>query len=44
MLGRAPAPASSEAWIVKGLKDGDRVIVYPPRPVRDGARVRARSV
>ncbi len=35
---------SSDAWIVKGLKAGDRVIVYPPTTVRDGARVRARTV
>ncbi len=35
---------SSDAWIVKGLKAGERVIVYPPTTVRDGARVRARAV
>ncbi|MGZ5275809.1 MAG: efflux RND transporter periplasmic adaptor subunit [Caldimonas sp.] len=33
-----------EAWVVKGLGAGGVVVVYPPAAVRDGARVRARSV
>jgi len=32
------------AWLRGGVKAGDTVIVYPPPAVRDGVRVRARSV
>lgn len=32
----------TEAWIKSGLSAGDRVIVYPPAAVRDGARVNVR--
>lgn len=32
-----------EAWIVKGLARGDRVIVYPGEEVADGLRVRPRA-
>ncbi len=32
-----------EAWIAKGLRPGDTVIVYPPPAVRDGARVSSRK-
>jgi HlyD family secretion protein len=28
------------AWVTQGLVDGERVIVYPPRTLSDGARVR----
>lgn len=31
------------AWIRSGLQPGDRVIVYPPAAVTDGARVRERG-
>ncbi|MFO1249889.1 MAG: HlyD family efflux transporter periplasmic adaptor subunit [Inhella sp.] len=31
-----------EAWIGEGLKPGDRVIVYPPQGLLDGARVKPR--
>lgn len=34
----------SHAWIQQGLAAGDKVIVYPPATVQDGARVQARSV
>jgi HlyD family secretion protein len=34
----------TEAWIRNGLAPGTTVIVYPPSGVRDGVRVRARSV
>jgi HlyD family secretion protein len=30
------------AWVEKGLEPGDRVIVYPPDTVRDGARIELR--
>lgn len=33
----------AEAWIGQGLKAGDRVLVYPPPAVADGAGVRARE-
>ena len=36
--------SAAEAWIVKGLTAGQPVIVYPPAMVKDGARVRPRSV
>lgn len=32
-----------EAWIVSGLRAGERVIVYPGDAVEDGARVQARE-
>lgn len=32
-----------EAWIVSGLRAGERVIVYPGDAVEDGARVQARK-
>ncbi len=32
-----------DAWIVSGLRAGDRVIVYPGDTVEDGARVQARE-
>ena len=32
-----------DAWIVSGLRAGDRVIVYPGDAVEDGARVQARN-
>jgi HlyD family secretion protein len=34
----------SDAWVQKGLAAGATVIVYPPATVRDGARVKPRSV
>ncbi|MGM9489184.1 efflux RND transporter periplasmic adaptor subunit [Ideonella sp. YS5] len=34
----------SEAWVQQGLKPGDEVIVYPSAAVRDGTRVRRRTV
>ncbi len=34
---------AGEAWIRAGLEPGDRVIVYPPAGVTDGARVRERG-
>jgi HlyD family secretion protein len=34
----------TDAWIRDGLAPGTTVIVYPPAGVRDGVRVRARSV
>ncbi len=33
-----------DAWIVSGLRAGERVIVYPGDAVEDGARVEAREV
>jgi HlyD family secretion protein len=33
----------SDAWVLKGLQAGTKVIVYPPAAVADGARVSARS-
>ena len=32
----------SDAWVTQGLKAGDRVVVYPPTALRDGARVKER--
>jgi HlyD family secretion protein len=32
-----------DAWIVSGLRAGDRLIVYPGDAVEDGARVEARD-
>jgi HlyD family secretion protein len=32
------------AWVRRGLQPGDTVIVYPPPNVRDGVRVRPRTV
>jgi HlyD family secretion protein len=34
----------SAAWIRKGLSAGEKVIVYPPAAVTDGARVVERRV
>ena len=34
----------SAAWIKSGLAAGTTVIVYPPPAVRDGVRVKARTV
>jgi len=34
----------AEAWLVKGLPAGASVIVYPPASIRDGLRVKVRSV
>ena len=34
----------THAWIQSGLASGAQVIVYPPAAVRDGVRVRARTV
>jgi HlyD family secretion protein len=34
----------SEAWVQQGLAPGAKVIVYPPPAVKDGVRVRARTV
>ncbi|HLT02209.1 MAG TPA: efflux RND transporter periplasmic adaptor subunit [Geminicoccaceae bacterium] len=31
------------AWITKGLEEGARVVVYPPRTLEDGARVSIRG-
>lgn len=33
----------TDAWIKTGLSDGNRVVVYPPARLTDGARVRDRS-
>ncbi|HWW69450.1 MAG TPA: efflux transporter periplasmic adaptor subunit, partial [Duganella sp.] len=33
-----------EAWVMDGLAEGARVVVYPAAEVRDGARVRVREV
>lgn len=33
-----------EAWIRQGLQAGARVVLYPPASLKDGARVRDRSV
>ena len=30
------------AWVTEGLKAGERVVVYPPAALKDGARVKAR--
>lgn len=35
---------SSHAWVKSGLSAGDRVVVYPPRELRDGARIKERRV
>ncbi|HJW12224.1 MAG TPA: efflux transporter periplasmic adaptor subunit, partial [Albitalea sp.] len=34
----------SEAWVRSGVAAGSEVIVYPPAALRDGERVKARSV
>jgi len=34
----------SEAWVQRGLATGTTVIVYPPATVREGSRVKIRSV
>ena len=34
----------TDAWVQGGLADGATVIVYPPAAVRDGVRVKPRSV
>lgn len=34
----------SEAWVQDGLAAGARVVLYPSALVRDGARIRVRSV
>lgn len=41
---RLGARNDMEAWLQAGLPDGARVIVYPPATVRDGVRVKERSV
>ena len=41
---RLGARNDMEAWLQAGLADGARVIVYPPATVRDGVRVKERSV
>lgn len=33
---------SSQAWVKGGLAAGDRVVVYPPRELRDGMRITER--
>ena len=33
---------ASHAWVTQGLKAGERVVVYPPTALEDGARVKAR--
>ena len=35
---------SSQAWVKAGLKAGDRVVVYPPRELRDGMRITERRL
>ena len=34
----------AEAWVLGGIQAGAEVVVYPPAALRDGARVKARSV
>ena len=34
----------TEAWVLGGIPAGAEVIVYPPAALRDGARVKTRSV
>ncbi|MEJ8827018.1 HlyD family efflux transporter periplasmic adaptor subunit [Variovorax humicola] len=34
----------AEAWVLGGIPAGAKVIVYPPAALRDGARVKTRSV
>lgn len=38
----APRRNGVEALVESGLSEGERVIVYPPEAVRDGARVELR--
>jgi len=38
------ARSASDAWVRKGLSAGATVIVYPPPAMKDGLRVRQRSV
>ena len=38
------ARSASDAWVRKGLAAGATVIVYPPAAMKNGARVRQRSV
>jgi len=38
------ARSATDAWVRKGLSAGATVIVYPPPAMRDGLRVRPRSV
>jgi len=33
---------ATNAWVTQGLKAGERVVVYPPTALKDGARVKAR--
>lgn len=33
---------ATHAWITQGLKAGERVVVYPPTALEDGARIKAR--
>jgi HlyD family secretion protein len=41
---RLGARNAREAWLVEGLAKGTQVIVYPAAAVRDGARIKIRSV
>ena len=34
---------AGNAWVTQGLKAGERVVVYPPSTLQDGARVKARG-
>ena len=34
---------AGNAWVAQGLKAGERVVVYPPTTLQDGARVKARG-
>ena len=36
------ARKARNAWVTQGLKAGERVVVYPPTALQDGARVKAR--
>jgi HlyD family secretion protein len=38
------ARGATDAWVRKGLSAGATVIVYPPPAMKDGLRVRQRSV
>ncbi|MFZ4650291.1 MAG: efflux RND transporter periplasmic adaptor subunit [Rubrivivax sp.] len=40
---RLEARNDRQAWVAAGLRAGERVVVYPPSALREGARVRARN-
>ena len=41
---RVGARNERDAWVLEGLTEGTRVVVYPGNEVRDGIRLRVRDV